>query len=103
MNEEQKIIERLWKSRTMSQYASSADLFADMNSDRHEAAVTLQRVVAERDSLRQDAERYRWLRASVCSAVLHGAFDTVSVTRKSAPGDLDAAIDAAKTGAEVEG
>lgn len=65
---------------------------------RHE--VWLQEAQAERDSLRQDAERYRWLRAEAYEAVVpHGnrlnGQRTAWITKLHPGPTFDAAIDAA--------
>lgn len=65
---------------------------------RHE--VWLQEAQAERDSLRQDAERYRWLRAEAYEAVVpHGnrlnGQRTAWITKLHPGQTFDAAIDAA--------
>lgn len=113
------LITRLRSPQTMSKFTGTADMYEELNLQRMLAADEIERLqkqvaIAEQaladlgvtpaeakagversNANKKDAERYRWLRAKVCNAVLHGVFDTVSVTRESAPGELDAALDAA--------
>jgi sirohydrochlorin ferrochelatase len=65
---------------------------ADWKDDVHAMADMLRQLLAENDALRDDAERYRWLRA------VHIGDDPESINLDRAPGQrgLDAAIDAAR-------
>lgn len=83
---------------TCTQFRRIAELEAELaeaNKEREvmrstidfAAAFDAARTVAERDALKADAERYRWLR--------NGDYDLEGLTSLSGA-DLDAAIDAAK-------
>lgn len=65
---------------------------ADWMDDVHAMADMLRQLLAENDALREDAERYRWLRDE------HIGDDPESINLDRAPGQrgLDAAIDAAR-------
>lgn len=57
----------------------------------HIAAIT-----EERERLRADAERYRWLRMRWSYTIFHAIFGAPESGPSSTPDKLDAAIDAAK-------
>ena len=63
---------------------------------RNQAANAIEALVQERDALRADAERYRWIRqCSNDSLIMHGDSYNCELMMEE---ELDAAIDAAMKG-----
>lgn len=83
-------------SVTNLNWEANAALIAACNP---EAITTILAALEARDAeiaaLREDAERYRWLRQAACFSILEGIFDIESSRHPSA--ELDAAIDQALT------
>jgi hypothetical protein len=98
------LVERLRKHpeffRPMNQHSWYAS--SNPDPDCQEAATELERLRAEVEALRKDAERYRWLRSRMAYRVIcdfprdkNGRTPTLPEGEDKYPAGLDAAIDAA--------
>ena len=67
-------------------------------SGQHSAAAELRRLHAENEALRADAERYRWLRSTLCFFLLERIFG-IEIPQHG-PTELDSAIDTAMKGTQ---
>ena len=81
--------------RSMYAAVPDADLLATIHmiADRHELLKAYDALAAERDALRRDAERYRWLRDSAGNDIMEKLMAECSPPRWDEL--VDAAIDAA--------